>query len=133
MTTTSKPRRYSIIYESTPELRERADKLARAADERWERERAATGRMDDKTAKAKAADMGFYANREHTCGRSKSGYATNIGTVCRIWETRRYTIPGFGSGDSLSNPVSGKTWEEAFKRRAIRDVDARLAKERARA
>lgn len=114
--------RYSEIaaVPDTAKERDRIDAAARAADARWELARAAAGRMSDAEALERAARQGWAAERFHGCKRSKTRRAVAIVPVCRVWTTvRRLAIPGLGSGRSLDNPVSGPTWEKAFRAAAI--------------
>jgi hypothetical protein len=113
-----KARRYAGIRArpDTPAERARIDALARKADERWELERAARGRMTDADARRVAAEHGWAVRRDHGCDRSPAGRAVRIRVSCEVWTVvRRYTIPGLGSGQSLDEGVYGRTWEEAFK------------------
>lgn len=118
-----KPRRYSMISPrpSTPEETARVDAAARAADERWERDRAAAGRMTDATAEREAEQRGWHARRQHSCDRTKTGRAVRIRATCIVWtKVGTYTIPGFGSGLSMADAVYAPTWEKAFKLAACR-------------
>lgn len=124
--------RYSRIAARPNSLAEarRIDSAARKADERFNARQSCGQIMSDADAKAKAKALGLVAKRSHTCDRSRSGRAIAIRVQCEVWKVHRFWIPGLGSGDSYTNGVFGKTWEEAFRRHAIREVDRRLARER---
>lgn len=111
-------RRYSSIIASpgTQRERDRIDRLARAADERWERARVQSGRMNEDMAAQACAGRGWVLRQEHYCDRSKSGRAVRIRTGCTIWTiTSDLAIPELGLGRTLDGAVYGRTWEEALK------------------
>lgn len=138
-----KPRYAQITaHPDTEAERERIDNAARAADERWEQERKAAGRMTLEDARALAESEGrkWAFRQEHACGRSKTRRATKIRVSCQIWtKVGTYTIPGLGTGGSLADGVYAGTWEEAVRlarlRVKVRELDRRAeeqALERAR-
>lgn len=102
---------------------ERIDDLAREQEHVWEIERERAGRMTLADAQKLAASLGLHARQDFTCKRSpKTHKATHIKVSCQLWVAKRYSIPGFGTGQSLDHGVYADTFEEAFRLRRLKDI-----------